>query len=184
MDPPYSWTRYVANSGTIKTTGVTGNAALIRTVGWGKGNTGGGSVSLIDEITPGELFLGTYESAPKYGIDFASRPRGFKFKYKYVAKNADMFIAELVVKNSDEIIAQVALDDSQKEKDKDWQEKKVIISDYTGKQATTMYIRFVSGTSTSRDDIITFAGEANLTNGENVGSQLYIDDVELIYDYE
>lgn len=184
VDPPYSWTRYVANSGTIKTTGVTGNAALIRTVGWGKGNTGGGSVSLIDEITPGELFLGTYESAPKYGIDFASRPRGFKFKYKYVAKNADMFIAELVVKNSDEIIAQVALDDSQKEKDKDWQEKKVIISDYTGKQATTMYIRFVSGTSTSRDDIITFAGEANLTNGENVGSQLYIDDVELIYDYE
>lgn len=184
MSPPYSWTRYVANSGTIKTIGATGNAALIRTVGWGKGNTGGGSASLIDEITPGELFLGTYESAPKYGINFASRPRGFKFKYKYVAKNADKFIAELVVKNGDEVIGQVALDDSQKEKDKDWQEKKVFISDYIGKQVTTMYIRFVSGTSISRDDIITFAGGTNLTNGENVGSQLYIDDVELIYDYE
>lgn len=47
-----------------------------------------------------------------------------------------------------------------------------------------MYVRFVSGVSTSRNDIMLFAPLANLTTGENVGSQLYIDDVELIYDYQ
>lgn len=47
-----------------------------------------------------------------------------------------------------------------------------------------MYVRFVSGVSTSKDDIMLFAPFADLTTGENVGSQLYIDDVELIYDYQ
>ena len=60
----------------------------------------------------------------------------------------------------------------------------ISIPNYINKKATSMYVRFVSGVSTSRNDIMLSAPLANLTTGENVGSQLYIDDVELIYDYQ
>lgn len=179
------WTRYVSNSGTIRTSGYNGGyAALVRTVGWGDGNTAGDGISIINNITPGELYLGTYENGAKYGIPFSSRPRGFKFKYKYEVKNSDKFIAEMVLLNENEKIAQATLDESRIGQTQTWTEVTVLIPEYKGKQITSMYLRFVSGKSSSRDDIITFAPGANLTDGENVGSQLYIDDVELIYDYE
>lgn len=179
------WTRYVANSGTIRSEDRnSGNySALVRTVGWGDGNTGGGDGSVVNIITPGELYLGTYTDGANYGISFKSRPTGLKFKYKYKAKNTDKFIAEIVVKSENEIIAQAALDDSKKKKDTDWSEVMISMPNYINKKATSMYVRFVSGISTSRDDIMSFAPLTNLTTGENVGSQLYIDDVELIYDY-
>lgn len=182
---PYVWARYVANSGTIRTEGFNGGfAALVRTVGWGNGNTGGGEASIIKNITPGELYLGIYDNGTKYGIPFSSRPVGFKFKYKYKAKNDDKFIAEIILLNGEKEVARAALDDSKKVKDEDWKDSEVLITDYLDKNVTSMYIRFVSGKSTSRDDIITFAPSTNLSNGENVGSQLYIDDVNLIYDYK
>ena len=181
---PYTWARYVVNSGTIKTNGVSGNAALIRTVGWGNGNTAGGVNSLIDQITPGELYLGSYESEPSYGISFPSRPRGFRFKFKYEAKNDDKFIAEIVLLNGNNEIARADLDESSKIKVQEWKDAMVLIPEYLDKQVTSMYIRFVSGTSSSRDDIMKFPDTGNMTRGENIGSQLYIDDVELIYDYE
>lgn len=179
------WTRYVANSGTIKSEGYNGgNAALIRTVGWGRSNTAGGDASIINNITPGELYLGSYDGKPNYGISFNSRPRGFKFKYKYEVKTSDKFIAEMVLLNEDEEIARTALDESKIGQTQTWTEVTVLVPEYKGKQITSMYIRFVSGSSTSKDDIIKFPPFTNLTNGESVGSQLYIDDVELIYDYE
>ena len=178
------WTRYVSNSGTIRTSGYNGGyAALVRTVGWGDGNTAGDGISIINNITPGELYLGTYDNGAKYGIPFSSRPRGFKFKYKYEVKNSDKFIAEMVLLNENEEIVRTALDESKIGQTQTWTEVTVLIPEYKGKQITSMYLRFVSGKSSSRDDIITFASGANLTDGENVGSQLYIDDVELIYDY-
>lgn len=88
------------------------------------------------------------------------------------------------MKSENEIIAQAALDDSKKNKDTNWNEVVISIPNYINKKATSMYVRFVSGVSTSRNDIMLFAPLANLTTGENVGSQLYIDDVELIYDYQ
>ena len=184
LSNPYVWARYVANSGTIRTEGFNGGfAALVRTVGWGNGNTGGGGASIINNITPGELYLGIYDNGTKYGIPFSSRPAGFKFRYKYKAKNDDKFIAEIILLNGEKEIARAALDDSKKVKDEDWKDSEVLITNYLDKNVTSMYIRFVSGKSTSRDDIITFAPSTNLSNGENVGSQLYIDDVNLIYDY-
>ena len=179
------WTRYVANSGTIRTEGYNGGyAALVRTVGWGDGNTAGDDASIINHITPGELYLGSYDSKQNYGISFSSRPRGFKFKYKYEVKSSDKFIAEMVLFNGSEEIARTALDESKIEQTQTWTDITVLVPEYKGKQVTSMYIRFVSGKSTSKDDIIKFPPFANLTTGESVGSQLYIDNIKLIYDYE
>lgn len=56
------WTRYVANSGTIRTEGVnSGYAALVRTVGYGSGNSAAaieGNAGTVNLISPGELYLG------------------------------------------------------------------------------------------------------------------------------
>ena len=49
-------------------------------------------------------------------------------------------------------------------------------------KAARMYIRFVSGTSTSTDDLMVYPPASNLSNGEYVGSQLYIDNIQLIYE--
>lgn len=180
------WTRYVANSGTIKTAGVSGYAALIRTVGWGAGNTAtpSGGLGSVRTVTPGELYLGLYNDGAKYGISFNSRPSGFKFDYKYVRKNADQFIAEIVVLDKDKNVIAISGIPSVKASDS-WITGYVMLN-YSGTnrlaKAAMMYIRFVSGKSTSTDELMIYPPKSNLSNGEYVGSQLYIDNVELIYE--
>lgn len=188
-DPGKKWTRYVANSGTIRTEGVNGGyAALVRTVGYGAGNTaalasGAGTVNLI---APGELYLGTYNKGGQYGVPFDSRPSGFRFSYKYVRKTSDKFIAEIVVldRNGNEI-AVARLPESEAKVSDSWKQASVMLKyngEYKQEQAASMYIRFVSGTSTSKDDLLIVPPARNLSNGEYVGSQLYVDNVELIYE--
>lgn len=187
-DTNRTWTRYVANSGTIPTNGNNSeNAALIRTVGWGKGNSAATISGMGDvaHITPGELYLGYFDSKANYGIDFESRPTAFSFDYKYERKNSDKFIAELVVMDNDKIIAVARLADVEVVPSSSWVSKKVYV-DYHGEsgfsKANKMYIRFVSGTSDSKDDLMVYPPARNLSFGEYVGSQLYIDNVELIYE--
>ena len=64
-----------------------------------------------------------------------------------------------------------------------WTEKYIPFA-YLNKQTepTSLSIIFRSGTSTSKDDIRIFPSGANLTTGENVGSELYLDNIELIYE--
>lgn len=183
-EPSRKWTRYVANSGTIRTDGVSGYGALIRTVGWGEGNSAAGDLSSIKYCTPGELYLGTYDTEAHYGIPFASRPSGFSFMYKYSRKNTDAFIAEIVVLNQEgEEIARADMPSIQVSDN--WVSGSVRLK-YAGdkkqEKAAHMYIRFVSGTSTSTDDFMIRPAFSNLSNGEYVGSQLYIDNIQLIYE--
>lgn len=187
-DTNRTWTRYVANSGTIPTNGNNSEtAALIRTVGWGSGNSAAAISGMGDvaHITPGELYLGDYDSKANYGIDFESRPTAFSFDYKYERKNSDRFIAELVVMDDDKIIAVARLAEEEAVPSGSWISKKVYL-DYHGEygfsKANKMYIRFVSGTSDSKDDLMVYPPARNLSFGEYVGSQLYIDNVELIYE--
>ncbi len=180
------WTRYVANSGTIQTEGKSGYGALIRTVGWGAGNsaTTSGGLGEVKECTPGELYLGTYDGTANYGIPFSSRPSGFSFDYKYERKNSDKFIAEIVVLDQrGEIIAKANFGSMQVSDS--WIPGYVKL-DYIGDskqvKAASMYIRFVSGSSTSKDDLMVYPPASNLSNGEYVGSQLYVDNIKLIYE--
>lgn len=184
------WTRYVANSGTIRTEGVNGGyAALVRTVGYGSGNSAAaieGNAGTVNLISPGELYLGTYNDGGQYGIPFASRPSGFRFFYKYVRKTSDRFIAEIVVldRNGNEI-AVARLPESEAKATDSWKQANVMLQyngEYKQEQAASMYIRFVSGSSTSKDDLLIVPPAMNLSNGEYVGSQLYVDNVELIYE--
>lgn len=108
---------YCRISGTIATSdAVSGNAALIRSVGWGKGNKATGSKGTSGDCKytdPGLLHLGatrtgrpagygendnkTNDSSAgpattddlDCGIAFASRPSALSFKYKYSPKNSN-----------------------------------------------------------------------------------------------
>lgn len=180
-----AWTRYVANSGTIKAEGVSKSAALIRTVGWGEGNTAGGIGSIIKHSTPGELYLGKYDGKAIYGIEFTSRPSGFYFNYKYEKpmKGNDVFTAEIVV--LDDNGATVSKQFNSSVVTSGWNEAYVKLNYMPNvTKAKSMYIKFISGKAGSYgySDFPVQADFANLSNGEYTGSHLYIDNVELIYE--
>ncbi len=192
----YPWTRYTANSGTIRSEGADSPyAALVRTVGWGNGSSAAGesSADVIKHISAGELYLGScLDLNPVYGIDFSSRPTGFTFQYKYLTKDGsdDKFVAEIVVVASDNsIVAKAQLPNAQSGPKSDWTTANVYLK-YNGGigrlKASKMYIRFKSSTSDDydflRSNLMVYPPFSNLSNGEYVGSQLYIDNVKLIYE--
>ena len=186
FNAPYVWTTYVANSGTISTTDShSGNAALIRTVGWGSGSTGGGDASIIKQVTPGELYLGTYDLSshqPIYGIEYKSRPTNVKFWCKYEPKSSDLMIAQIVIMDKNgETIGSASIPDNEAGTT-DWIEKTLHIT-YTDieKEPVKMYILFKSGSLTDTG-VMDKPSFGNLSDGESVGSKLYIDDIQLIYD--
>ena len=186
--------RYISNSGTLQVTDAPdGSAALVRTVGWGSGNTAGGNASIIYNLTPGELYLGDcVDLEPKYGIDFTSRPTGFSFDYKYDTKSGsdDKFVAEIVVyANDGSVIAIAQLPEGSCGSNATWSKAEVRLdySSNTGRnKAAKLCIRFKSSSSTSKDyleaNLMEYPPFGNLSDGESVGSQLYIDNVELIYE--
>ena len=186
LTTPYVWTTYVANSGTISTTDSnSGSAALIRTVGWGSGSTGGGDASIIKQVTPGELYLGTYDLSshqPVYGIEYKSRPTDVKFWCKYEPKSSDLMIAQIVIMDENgETIGSASIPDDEAGVT-NWTEKTLhIIYTDMEKEPVKMYILFKSGTLTDTG-VMDKPSFGNLSDGESVGSKLYIDDISLVYD--
>lgn len=181
---------YVCNSGTSQTTDAhSGSAALIRTVGWGSGNTAAflSGFGTCKHVTAGELFLGKWNGvdiANTYGVDFAGRPTTISFWYKYkTAKtgNGDYGTAEIVFKDAN---GKVIFSETKQLPASDTYKQITITPTYTGK-AATLSIAFKS---TGREDALqanatwmTAPPARNLSTGEYVGSSLYIDDIELIY---
>lgn len=184
--PPYTWTTYVANSGTISVTDShSGSAALIRTVGWGSGSTAAGAASIIKNVTPGELYLGSYDLSshqPIYGISYSSRPTNVKFWCKYEPKSSDLMIAQIIIMDANgETIGSASVPENESGAIANWTEKTLDIQ-YTDleKEPSKMYILFKSGSLTDTN-VMDKPSFGNLSDGESVGSKLYIDDVELIY---
>lgn len=191
--PPYVGCCYTTTSGTMPTTDkyLGDYAALIRTVGWGKGNTAAGSIGTCEQLTPGELYLGTYNlethSASYDGFPLNSRPFAISFAYKYVPKNSvdwGLVIIEVKDASGNSLV---------KEEKQIFAQSSYIVEtiklNYTllGK-ATKILVSFKSSGNSAcwerNEDNLTYPSFGDLSTGEYVGSQLYIDDVELIYDYE
>lgn len=184
--------RYNSNSGTIRTDGKTGYAAQIRAVGWGNGNTAAGSASVCQNATVGELYLGRYDSGtqkPVYdGIEFSSRPKSMTIDYKYTpGKGGDQYYAEIVILNKQsDTVTEIGRGLSRNgESVGDWTSLTVNI-DYTeeGKKmkATHLYIVFKSGDKAGKDYCNTIPSFGNLSDGEFVGSEFFVDNIVLNYE--
>lgn len=180
------------------------NAALIRTIGWGSGNTAtgsGGNSGKTKYIDAGLLHLGSSRSVRpdgvsgcegtletsdlNCGLDFASRPASFSFWYRYVAKNSsDKGQAEIrVLDASGNILASGIIDLAPASS---YTQQTISLS-YGANcaKAAKIYVKFLSTNSTSflskSNDNLTGPGFANLSRGKFQGSQLYIDDISLNY---
>lgn len=181
---------YCAISGTTFTSDANSGsaAALIRTVGWGRGNAVGALSCKANHVTRGELFLGKSQSSEEqsYGIPFTSRPNGVSFYYKYVPKNAsDYGKAEIVVKDAS---GSVIVSQEFKIEAQNLYIKKELNLEYVfgANKASTLELRFVSSDNKecwkSGGDYLDGWGSGSLSKDHKfIGSQLYIDDVELIY---
>lgn len=183
---------YVANSGTIETSDAHGGskAACVRTVGWGKGSTAVGSGSAnCKNLTAGELYLGTYNESTKAaeysGIAFTSRPASLSFYYKYEAYNsADYGYAEIkVLDASGKLVASGSKN----------------LGSAASYTLATIPVNYAAGAAKAAKITVIFksTGNAscleiksenvkgpdfgNLSDGEYVGSKLFVDDITLNY---
>lgn len=189
---------YCAASGTDRTTDArSGNAALIKTVGWGQGNSAAGSLSSIKRASVGQLHLGSsptqfvntsgesYDGVIDFGYPFSSRPSSLSFWYKYQPKNSnDYGYAEIWLKSADgKIIAK----ETRNLTKADAYTEVVMNLPYTVKQkAAKICVIFRSSANPDcyaiNESNLTYPGFAASKDTQTVGSQLYIDDVILNYD--
>lgn len=165
------------------------NAALVRTVGWGSGNAApatNNGFGTCKNMTPGQLYLGKYEGGAVYGIDFLSRPTALKFYYHYdvvSAGNGDYGTAEINIydKEGNEIAS-----NSVNLTEKSSYELVTLELEYTSpEKAAKLSIVFTSSANEAALNEDTnfwrHPGRNNTSGGEFVGSELYIDDIELVY---
>lgn len=184
--------RYNANSGTIRTEGKNGGyAARIRAVGWGRNNAALGSAN-AKYGTVGELYLGYYDSEAKKavydGIEFTSRPKSLSFDYKYTpGKGGDQYYAEIVILNKQgDVSTEIGRGLLRKgDSVQEWSSTSVdIVYTEEGKKlkATNMYIVFKSGDKSDNSSFNTVPNFGNLSKGEYVGSEFFVDNIVLNYE--
>lgn len=172
------------------------NAALIRTVGWGSGNKAAAGVNknnagfgTCNNLTVGELYLGTYDNgAPVYGRAFASRPSALSFAYRYdvvTAGNGDFGTVEAVVYDVNGNV--IATTELQRLTERSGYEKITLPLTYeldAPKAAKISVVFKSSGNSDALNKDTKFwytPGSNNTSGGEYVGSELYVDDIQLVY---
>lgn len=176
---------YCSCSGTVPTSDKQSgtNAALIRTVGYGVGNTWVGSFiglngSIIHNTAIGELYLGMYNSGANYGITYNSHPTAITFYYKYLPYKTDngICIVELGNMETNTVLATTT---TELNSASSYQKATINIPNVSRVDLSInkLSIIFKSGTHTDIQ-------KAQIRDGEqeHFGSQLFIDEVALVYD--
>ena len=191
----WSWgnTAFNSRSGTRPSSSVRegsggSSSVWIMTMGYGYGGFSG-----PEKMTPSELFLGTLtdvnhdeDTATKnYGINYKSRPTGLRFFYKYAPYNNDSSDIYIQVKGSGgEILGEAKL--NQNQTIATFTEITLNIDynpQYVHLEPATLVIVFKSGFNSDVKDYGT--GNRTGTNSaepSHRGSELYIDDISLVYD--
>lgn len=163
-------------------------SAYIATVGWGN-NAAGGAISGCKNLTPGELYLGHYDSANRAasydGISFASRPASLSFYYKYTHKNAaDYGYATVsVIASNGQVIATGEIN-------------LYAAAEFTAvtipltynasaPKAAVIKVAFKSSNNaacqTISNDNLNKPSFGNTTDGRYTGSEMWVDDIKLNY---
>lgn len=190
----WSWgnTAFNSRSGTRPSSSVRegsggSSSVWIMTMGYGYGGTS------PNKVTPSELFLGTLtdvnhdeDTATKnYGINYKSRPTGLRFFYKYAPYNNDSSDIYIQVKGSGgEILGEAKL--NQNQTIAAFTEITLNIdynSQYVHLEPATLVIVFKSGFNSDVKDYGTSSlMGSNSAEPSHRGSELYIDDISLVYD--
>lgn len=182
---------YQQISGTLNTSDAHSgnNAALIRTVGYGRLNTAAGSLSICYNCDRGVLHTGNSRSQSSDvfstdGISFNSRPSALNFYYKYTPKNTgDKGQALITVYGTDNSVIAIGKVDLTSVNSYTLKQVPLTYSSGAAK-AARIYVCFQSNV----EDSFLAINRNNLNypgvgSGSFVGSQLFIDDISLSYDY-
>ena len=159
-------------------------ALWLGTIAWGIGNTNAGGGSVIKNVSPGELFLGSLnnvnhssDTADKnYGISYASHPTAITFWYKYKAYTEDHGIALIKLYSGDTLLGEGEFNCGDQAV---WTQQTLEIT-YNQDESklalmpNKLEVTFKSGTKTDKSGII--------LGNPHVGSQLMLDDIALVYD--
>lgn len=214
---------YIINSGTQRSEDRhSGNyAALIRTVGWGTGNTASAnafnrwSFGNCKHVSAGQLFLGNWDNieaiqdaTPNYGYAFASRPASISFWYKYAVMNKGgndngqrgMAIIRLIAADGSVLTEHtVQLEPNAQYSDINASVDYSVSGSYIQKNIPFVYaehapkcesiIVIFKSTQYSSQELEANKNEnhmrpprpMNLSDGEYLGSSLFIDDITLNY---
>lgn len=164
-----------------------GQCALIRTVAWGSGNTAAGSISAVDHISAGQLYLGKFNATgqtPNYGYHFTSRPVSLSFWAKYQAQKSDDYgSAEIrVLDASGNEICSNSIDISTDHGN--WEIFTMPLQyPVNAPKAASIVVIFKSTAhpNGATKDYIKLPGFAAGKGTEVIGGQLYIDDIKLNY---
>ena len=189
MPGDYSWIDLNQNTGNFPSVAYTVNdvrsgsrSAMLYTTWVGY------SVDKVDRLSNGELFIGTANDDGTHaseGHEFGSRPSQLRFAYKYDAMEGESFYVRIEMKDaSGNTIGSGELSDGPASGT--WQVCEVPVSYVrTDVKASSIYIIFKS-TSTSTpsytEKSMNIGNNKTYSSGCNIGSILYLDDVELIYE--
>ena len=166
-------------------------SAVISTVGWGDndGNGGTSSGKGCKNLTVGELYLGSYNASnqqPEYtGYSFASRPSALKFYYYYCAQNsADYGYVEVWVKDKAGNI--IASGNKNLVPCAEYVDESIDLSySVNSGKASSICVIFKSSNNPDCQTInttnLSCPNFGNTTSGRFTGSELFVDDMELIY---
>lgn len=173
---------YNSRSGTRPVTDIRPNstdntAVWIITVGYGYGGTD----SNPSAVKPSELFLGVYNEK---GIEYHSHPTGVKFYYKYSPYNNDKSDISVQILNDNTIIGKGELQETSTISEY----KECIMhidydKQYINLAPNKISLVFKSGFNTSVESRESGGlTSAKTANPKFRGSELYIDDISLVYD--
>ncbi|MGN0066059.1 MAG: DUF4493 domain-containing protein [Bacteroides sp.] len=172
---------YNSRSGTRPTTtSQNGNAVWIATIGWGYGS----SIFAIKYKTPGELFLGSLNdvdhsndtATKEYGIDYNSHPTGLSFYYQYIPYDNDQTDIFIQIWSDETLLGEGTF--KQGNTINNYTKQTIHINYLPGNEALApnkLVVVFRSGINTSVE-------KKEINKVYYVGSQLFIDEVALVYD--
>ena len=152
-------------------------AVWIITIGYGYG----GNSSNPKAVTPSELFLGKYNEK---GIEFASHPTGLHFWYKYHPFKGDLSdISISLFSGEQEIGKGILQEENEVSSYKDCILQIIYDEKYKHLSPDRISIVFKSGFNSEVESRESGSlTSSNTANPKFRGSELYIDDISLIYD--
>lgn len=168
------------------------NAALIRTVGYGSGNSAAAGTgdpasgfNACKNVAAGELYLGNYNNGANYGYPFSGRPSSVSFYYKYTSYGSSGDYGECEITLKDATYNTITTKTVNFTDQSAYTLMTVPLTyAYGSPKAANLIIRFKSSANTGLAANSTWLygpGNKNVSGGEYVGSELYIDDIVLNY---
>lgn len=166
---------------------VSGTALWLGTIGWGSGSTTG---NYGTSKTPGELFLGSITDingascTKNYGISYGSHPTALTFYYKYKNVSDDHALAEIGLYHDDTLLGECKVQYGDQAV---WKQEKIELAydesdEMLALMPNKLVVKFSSGENTTVNRAITSGTSGVPTCAFFTGSQLWLDEIALVYD--